>query len=77
MFLSLVLMVSLWLQAAPQDTEIFLAPLTIKDRSITIGIGRSIQRIPGGGVSFVICETAEGQPPVLTIHELDPLRERK
>jgi hypothetical protein len=37
------------------------------------GIGRSIQRIPGGGISFVLrAPSAEGQPPVLTISELDP-----
>ena len=37
------------------------------------GIGRSIQRIPGGGISFVLrTASAEGQPPVLTISELDP-----
>jgi hypothetical protein len=37
------------------------------------GIGRSIQRIPGGGgISFVSREVAaEGQPPVLTINELE------
>jgi hypothetical protein len=37
------------------------------------GIGRSIQRIPGGGISFVLRETAgESQPVVLTIRELQP-----
>jgi dipeptidyl aminopeptidase/acylaminoacyl peptidase len=40
---------------------------------VTTGIGRSIQRIPGAGVSFVQRAVAsEGQPPVLTISELDP-----
>jgi Tol biopolymer transport system component len=38
------------------------------------GIGRSIQRIPGGGgISFVLRETTdEGQPVMLTIRELQP-----
>jgi WD40-like Beta Propeller Repeat len=37
------------------------------------GIGRSIQRIPGGGISFVLrTASADGKPPVLTISELDP-----
>ena len=37
------------------------------------GIGRSIQRIPGGGISFVLrAAPAPGQPAVLTISELDP-----
>jgi hypothetical protein len=46
---------------------------TGKAEVIAKGIGRSIQRIPGAGVSFVIREpAADGQPPVLTIHELDP-----
>ena len=38
------------------------------------GIGRSLQRIPGGGVSFVLRETAvEGQPATLVISEIDPV----
>ena len=38
------------------------------------GIGRSLQRIPGGGVSFVLREpAAEGQPAALLISEIDPL----
>jgi hypothetical protein len=37
------------------------------------GIGRSIQRIPGGGISFVLRENpGEGQRVVLTISELNP-----
>ncbi len=37
------------------------------------GIGRSIQRIPRGGISFVARSAAsEGQAAVLTISELDP-----
>jgi hypothetical protein len=37
------------------------------------GVGRSIQRIPGGGVSFVLrAVSTDGKPPVLTISELDP-----
>jgi hypothetical protein len=37
------------------------------------GIGRSIQRIPGGGISFVTRESAgEGLPTILMITELDP-----
>ena len=37
------------------------------------GIGRSLQRIPGGGISFVSRESAgESQPEVLTIRELNP-----
>jgi hypothetical protein len=37
------------------------------------GIGRSIQRMPGGGVSFVSRGTAAaGQKPPLTISELNP-----
>jgi Tol biopolymer transport system component len=39
---------------------------------VTTGIGRSIQRIPGGGVSFVLRSASEGQSPVLTVSELDP-----
>ena len=41
---------------------------------VATGIGRSIQRIPGAGISFVQrVVAAEGQPPVLTISELDPV----
>ena len=37
------------------------------------GIGRSIQRIPRGGISFVLrAAPIEGEPPMLTISELDP-----
>ena len=40
---------------------------------VATGIGRSIQRIPGAGISFVQrAVAAEGQAPVLTISELDP-----
>lgn len=39
---------------------------------VATGVGRSIQRIPGAGVSFVQRAAAEGQLPVLTISELDP-----
>jgi dipeptidyl aminopeptidase/acylaminoacyl peptidase len=36
------------------------------------GIGRSVQRVPRGGISFVLREaTEEGKPPILTISELD------
>jgi hypothetical protein len=36
-------------------------------------IGRSIQRIPGGGISFVARQTSgAGQPPTLTISQLTP-----
>jgi Tol biopolymer transport system component len=46
---------------------------TGKAEVIAKGIGRSIQRMPSGSVSFVLRETtAEGQPPVLTISELEP-----
>lgn len=52
--------------------------LQIADRTsgkaevVARGIGRSIQRIPGGGISFVTREAgAAGAPPVLTIVELD------
>ena len=42
-------------------------------RVAATGIGRSIQRIPRGGISFVARGAAsEGQKPVLTISELDP-----
>jgi hypothetical protein len=44
---------------------------TGKAELVAKGIGRSIQRMPGGGVSFVLREPAgEGTPPVLTISEL-------
>ena len=37
-------------------------------------IGRSLQRIPGGGVSFVLRETAsKGHPATLVISEIDPV----
>jgi Tol biopolymer transport system component len=37
------------------------------------GVGRSLQRIPRGGISYVARTAAsEGQPAVLTISELDP-----
>jgi hypothetical protein len=40
---------------------------------VATGIGRSIQRIPRGGVSFVLrAASAAGEPPVLTVSELDP-----
>jgi WD40-like Beta Propeller Repeat len=40
---------------------------------VATGIGRSIQRIPGGGISYVARTAAsEGQPAALTIRELDP-----
>jgi hypothetical protein len=38
------------------------------------GIGRSIQRIPGGGISFVSRPPAkDGEPVTLTVTELDPV----
>jgi hypothetical protein len=38
------------------------------------GIGRSLQRIPGGGVSFVRRDSAvEGQPATLVVSEIDPV----
>ena len=38
------------------------------------GIGRSIQRMPRGGISFVARSAgAEGQPAIVTICELDPV----
>jgi dipeptidyl aminopeptidase/acylaminoacyl peptidase len=40
---------------------------------VATGIGRSLQRIPAGGISFVLrSASADDQPPVLTITELDP-----
>jgi hypothetical protein len=40
---------------------------------VATNIGRSIQRIPGGGISFVARKAgAEGQTPTLTISELNP-----
>ena len=39
---------------------------------VATGIGRSIQRIPGAGISFVQRAAVEGEAPVLTISELDP-----
>lgn len=40
---------------------------------VATNIGRSIQRIPGGGVSFVArTASADGQPATLTISELNP-----
>jgi len=36
------------------------------------GIGRSIQRVPRGGISYVARSAAEGTATVLTISELDP-----
>lgn len=40
---------------------------------VVTGIGRSIQRIPGGAISFVSRgKAAEGQKPPLTISELNP-----
>jgi len=48
-------------------------PHTGQTHVVATGIGRSIQRIPGGGISFVQrTAAAEGQPPVLTVSELDP-----
>jgi Tol biopolymer transport system component len=42
-------------------------------RVAATGIGRSIQRIPRGGISFVLrAASPEGQPPILTISELNP-----
>ena len=39
-------------------------------------IGRSIQRIPGGGISFVARQPADsGKPPVLVISEFTPATE--
>jgi len=39
---------------------------------VATGIGRSIQRMPGGGVSYVArTDAAGGQPAALTIRELD------
>ncbi|MCA1563346.1 MAG: hypothetical protein LC804_24865 [Acidobacteria bacterium] len=47
---------------------------TGKAEIVAQGIGRSIQRIPGGGISFVTREAAAdaAAPPLLTIVELDP-----
>ena len=39
---------------------------------VATGIGRSVQRIPGAGISFVQRAAVEGEAPVLTISELDP-----
>ena len=45
----------------------------VRRRVAATGIGRSIQRIPRGGISFVSrAASTEGQPPTLTISELDP-----
>jgi dipeptidyl aminopeptidase/acylaminoacyl peptidase len=45
---------------------------TGKAEVVATGIGRSVQRIPRGGISFVLRDAApEGQPPALTISELD------
>jgi hypothetical protein len=42
-------------------------------RVVASGIGRSIQRIPRGGISFVSrAASTEGRSPILTISELDP-----
>jgi hypothetical protein len=41
------------------------------------GVGRSVQRIPGGGISFVSRgQAVDGQQPPLTINELDPATRR-
>jgi hypothetical protein len=45
---------------------------TGKAEVVARDIGRSIQRMPGGGISFVARQTAAGQPPILTISELTP-----
>jgi hypothetical protein len=46
---------------------------TEQARVAATGIGRSIQRMPRGGISFVARGAAsEGRKPVLTISELDP-----
>jgi dipeptidyl aminopeptidase/acylaminoacyl peptidase len=46
--------------------------MTGKAEVVAHGIGRSIQRIPGGGISFVTREAAvAGAPPLLTIVEMD------
>jgi WD40-like Beta Propeller Repeat len=46
---------------------------TGESQIVATGIGRSIQKIPAAGVSFVQrTVAAEGQRPVLTISELDP-----
>ena len=40
---------------------------------VATGIGRSIQRIPGGGISYVSRAAApKGQPAALSVRELDP-----
>jgi Tol biopolymer transport system component len=44
---------------------------TGKTEIVAKGIGRSIQKMPGGAISFVVRETAEGQPPTLTVTELN------
>jgi dipeptidyl aminopeptidase/acylaminoacyl peptidase len=45
---------------------------TGKAEVVARDIGRSIQRVPGAGISFVARQTAAGQPPILTISELTP-----
>jgi WD40 repeat protein len=41
---------------------------------VATGIGRSIQRIPGGGISFVARSSASGSEPArLTVSEIDPV----
>jgi hypothetical protein len=44
---------------------------TGKSEVVATGIGRSIQRMPGGGVSYVQRVTTQGQPTVLTVTALD------
>lgn len=54
-------------------------PPTLQVADVTTGIataaatniGRSLQRMPGGGISFVSRQVSEGQSPKLTVSELD------
>jgi dipeptidyl aminopeptidase/acylaminoacyl peptidase len=69
-----------WANASTLALFVLGQPATLQVASVDTGqavvaakgIGRSIQRIPGAGISYVSRETtAEGKPPLLTVHELD------
>ena len=51
----------------------YLADLrTGRTRVVAKGIGRSIHRMPDGGVSFVLREGSDGGPARFTVMRLDP-----
>jgi WD40-like Beta Propeller Repeat len=69
---SLLALFVLGQQGQPETLQL-VDTQTGQPQVVATGIGRSIQRIPGAGISFVQRAPAvEGQEPALTISELDP-----